>query len=474
VEGSAYIQTDKALRFFADYHAFAHALAGARSGHSRALLDVLGKRLRFVLKPRHDGYDALTLCLAGTVLPGPMPMMEWMKWTRFPERRPGLVDEITATVHCSPTGRLAYAFDAELSRRLALLLGYPENDVPVGWEFPWGRENAVRRLVAALHIRCIYHLCAIHFAAGSRALEGGGVDDLLLLLPRGELVRDLHRLTSVPLAEVVPFVTALTFGHGTTSPDPALQPLMLLGGATLAIPCVLITSSRSTRNLLSLHARVQPRTFDAQSQKFEREMLARLEAAFRPRFPVVFINAKMPKMAGGEELDMLAVDDVSHTIFVGEARAMIMPADPNELFRRLTEMEKKVRQLRRKVESVRKHLDTVLPWSGVSARSTGDWHVAGAVIVSGSGGILSEDSSLPVVPELVVVKGVAAVRTLRGLHEWLVGQTWLPQSGRDFTVQPSHYRFDERTVECVGFGEVRPGAWLRQGLPRSLVPYCAD
>ncbi len=52
---------------------------------------------------------------------------------------------------------------------------------------------------------------------------------------------------------------------------------------------------------------------------------------------------------------------------------MMMPAGPNEVFRRLMEMEERVQQLRRrKTENVRRHLGEVLEWAGIAAAVAGD------------------------------------------------------------------------------------------------------
>jgi hypothetical protein len=227
---------------------------------------------------------------------------------------------------------------------------------------------------------------------------------------------------------------------------------------------------RSGRNLLTLHARLDARSFDLQSTCFEREMLDSLGKVFRSRFQNVKTSAQLPKSIGGEELDLIVIDDSSQTVFLGEARATIMPADPSEVFRRLTEIERKITQLQRKIRSVRAHLTNFLAWAGANGR-VDDWQVVGCVILRGHAGALTAVPEIPVVPEQIISAGVSAISSVKCLHQWLASHSWLPQPGIHFKTIPTSHRLGEFEVKFGGVKDLKPFDFLRNHLPASLLGF---
>jgi hypothetical protein len=472
VDGAAYRQMAEALDAFNDYQYFSHALKGFRMSYWNCRIDSKQRVLEFAPKPGNDGYDALNFCLAGPQMSETTILQHWLAWVIFPEECPEIVSKIVDSARVLQDGRIVYQFKEDLANALRLHLPGVEMGVPENWAFPWGPSAAVSRLVNALHLRCIYHLCAIHFTAVQNHIEGGGVDDLCLIATRGSLVQDLHKLTQMPVTSIVAFVSAITYGQGTKSPDPALQPLIPLGNSAIAVPSMLVCSLRSGRNLLTLHARLNPRTFDAQSADFEREMLGSLKLVFSAKFSNVKINAQLPKSLGGEELDLVVFDTISRTIFIGEARATVMPADPSEIFRRLTGLEHKVQQVQRKMASVQAHLDGILAWTGLRERVDG-WQILGCVILRGHAGALSGFPNIPVVAEYIISVGVPAISSAMRLHQWLVSQAWLPQRGIHFNTVATSHRFGEYEVKFGGVRDLKPLDYLRNHLPGSIQEYSA-
>jgi hypothetical protein len=185
VDGDAYVKMGKAIDLFNDYHYVSHALKGYRTHHWNCRMDSRRRFLEFVPKPRHDGYDALTFCLAGPETNESTPLQHWITWARFPQTRPDVISAIVSSARVIQHDRIVYTFEPEIAEALHLSLPFIDMGVPENWNFPWGVLPNVRCLVGALHLRCIYHLCAIHFTAEQHNVEGGGVDDLCLITSRG-------------------------------------------------------------------------------------------------------------------------------------------------------------------------------------------------------------------------------------------------------------------------------------------------
>jgi hypothetical protein len=151
-------------------------------------------------------------------------------------------------------GRIHY----QLVRRFARELFEEFNVTPSlpfkNWVFPWATMPEAQSYFAALQAVSAYHLLSVHFAS-IRRLKGWGVDQICLNTETRRLNADLARISGLPIRTVEALTDALTLGTGTTTPDPALQPLVPVGDARLAVPGSAILSSRWSRNMLSLRAR---------------------------------------------------------------------------------------------------------------------------------------------------------------------------------------------------------------------------
>jgi len=227
---------------------------------------------------------------------------------------------------------------------------------------------------------------------------------------------------------------------------------------------------RTGRNMLSLQARVAPRSFDTQSASFERQMMVALRDVFCRAFPNVKTNARLPKNLGGEELDLMVFDEKTTTLLIAEARATIMPADPVEVFRRLTEIQRKVNQLQRKISSVRQRLDAILKWAGLKTVAK-DWTVVGTVIMRGHAGALSNNPEIPVVPEYIISAGVSLHCSAKRLHGWLAGLSWLPQQGIHFKTIATTHTFGECQLQFYGISDVKPMNYLKEYLPATIAAF---
>lgn len=309
-------------------------------------------------------------------------------------------------------------------------------------------------------LRCLYHVVAIHFGAHLRELRGGGESDLCLCIARPELIRDLHLTTSLDPALIEAFVDSLTYGVGTKTPDPALQPLVPLSAGRVAIPCILFVSSHHERNLLSLQARIQAEAFDRLSILFEDEMTARLAARLRVKWPLLVTNKMIQLGADREELDLLLADPQGQTLLAVELRWMLPPGDPREVSHRKRACWQKIEQLKRKVLRLQAHLGAALRQAFNLTAAEDEivtWQVYGVVVIEGFGGAKSLDDNFPVLTTTVFAAGAEAAASLRQLGQWARSLAWLPRQDVDFVEQPSEIRLDSVTVRHPGLVPL-PGA----------------
>ncbi|MCG7872676.1 MAG: hypothetical protein JAZ11_11300 [Candidatus Thiodiazotropha lotti] len=370
-------------------------------------------------------------------------------WMRFPEdHAPAAVEWIANTIRVR-NRLVVYQYQQEHAIQLAQSIPQQSFLIPIEWQFPWGRRAETTLLLNALSLRCIYHLVAVHFGAARRGMRGGAEANICLVLTVEQLVEDLELMSSLSYETVTKFVRFLTYGHNTQTPDPSLQPLIPLGVGRIGIPCMHFLSSNQERNLLSLQARVQQTKFDALSDLFEKEMVARLEARLRTRWPLLSSNVNLTFDGVTEEVDLLIADPESCTLLVCELRWMLQPGDPREVQNRKRVCWQKVDQLERKVQWLQLHafeaIRHVFNVSG-DVGNTGSWNVVGVVVIENFGGTRSSKAKLPIMTSALFELGVLNATSLEQFGEWSQSLVWLPQEGLHFEVKPYETAILGRTL----------------------------
>ena len=433
------------------------------SGNALCKLDETGCHLSFRYPEHGEAYLALDYAVMieesstnviGTVL----------AWLRFPNLASPIAKQIGESVKVVGKDRLIYAFDVHTAEEVVKSLPNPEswNLVPPSWIFPWGSQDEVMALWNSLIVRCTYHLLAINFGAHRLQITGGGVDDLCLRIRQGELVQNIHRLSRVPLNRIVRFVHSITFGHDTRTPDPALQPLIPCGRDELLVPCMHIISSKSGRNLLSLHARINEQSFNSQSAAFEAAMIKDVAALASEHFP--FTRTQVEFKATGE-IDLVIVDDTSATILIGELRWMIPPGDVRETINRTKVCREKVTQTEKKIKILKK--DTVSFLRQLRCIAAAErWNVVGFVVTKNFV-FRSFNAEIPMLPLEVLRAGFNERLNAQELHTWLKSESWLPQENEHFEVVREQFEFGSYTLDHVGIKKPRPLKYLREFLPTS-------
>jgi hypothetical protein len=354
-------------------------------------------------------------------------------WIRNSSEIPRVVNLIADSVK-RRGDLLEYAYEGDLAVQLAKQVPEQPALLPARWRFSWGAASDTTLLTNALALRCIYHIVAVHFGAGVRGLRGGGVSNVVLVVSRDQLVQDIRLMTSLSESKVRAFCKFLTWGFGTATPDPALQPIVPLAEGTLAIPCLHLLSSDQPRNLLSLLARTDSPTFNSQSYLFESDMVAALRCCSLPSGALMQTNCKVIIDGDEEEIDAIFISELERRIVICELRWMLGPGDPREVQNRKKVCLEKVMQLKRKVELASKRPDVLAALALGPKPAAIDWVVDGVVLIAGFAGTRSPDPRFPIMPVRVFELALNQASSLAALTEWCLGLSWLPKEGRHFTV----------------------------------------
>ncbi len=362
-------------------------------------------------------------------------------------------------------GRIHYQLIKRFARELFEEFNVTPSLLSKKWVFPWGTMPEAQSYFAALQAVSVYHLLSVHFGS-IRRLNGRGVDQICLNTEARRLNADLARVSGLPIRTVEAVTDALTLGSGTTTPDPALQPLVPIGDARLAVPGSVILSSKWSRNMLSLHARVAEDSFNANSAAFEQTMISVLESELPARF-IHRTSINIPTSKGPEEIDLLLIDKNARSILLGELRWMLQPGDVREVLNRKKVIREKVKQAHRKLAGARAATDEVVQQLGLPP---GAWTINAVVIIDGFGGTVSDrPKDIPVVPRDVFIRVVDAALDLDHAHAVMTTPLWLPREGFDFERQWAP------TTMC-GISYNRPGIDFghRSYIRESLQQYLAE
>jgi len=392
-------------------------------------------------------------------------------YLRLPENRPQTLQEIALTVRIR--NRLVeYEYLQNLAIELAQEIEQPSFLIPDGWAFPWGGRVETTLLLNALSLRCFYHLVAVHFGSLHLALRGGGEANICLVLTPKQLADDLKLMSSLSPKVIAAFIQYLTYGFGTKTPDPALQPIVQLGPDKLALPCIHFLSSNHERNLLSLQARIQQKQYDAMSDLFEKNMVRRLEAQLRDKWPALRVNIELTLDGGNEEIDLLIADVQTCTLLVCELRWMLQPGDPREVQNRKRVCWEKVDQLERKVRWIQQRTGAVLKRAfdvPVDSATSEPWSVIGVVIIETFGGVMSTKPEFPIMTLALFELGMQKATSLVHFGAWSKSLLWLPQEGVNFKLVTLETELAGKKLKSFGMERLQSRSEYREYVTRTFI-----
>ncbi len=333
--------------------------------------------------------------------------------------------------------RVSYEYDPVTAYGIATLVPQRDMIIPENFKFKWGSSFKTHVMISSLMVRCFYHALAIEIAARKFDLKGGAESSLLLVISKDELCRDLQVLANFNKREIYQFIEMLTYGKDTTTPDIALQPLYKSKSKLFMVPSYQILNSNLQRNLLTLLAKTDSKSFDSQSSIFEKDMVSRIEPALK-RWKHHELNTEFKENKIKEEIDGLVIDENSKTIILLELRWVLPPGDVREVFNKIKSISGKVDQLARKIKFVENNIGMIVGRASsnlINVASPTDWKVAGIVVVQGFGGTTSHSEDVPIITLDILLKGLEKFDCLWNLYIWARGLGWLPSENQHFKLE---------------------------------------
>jgi hypothetical protein len=469
---------DLLFRKAAEYSEATRIMWPAFSGHSKICHDQESNCYDVTFEPRLGAYGVLDLLLARDQVPprNPYNALTALFWAgagnfrgvqyvdRIGAAALGIVERIK-----NKRNHISYQLVTRLVKAVADEIDYGPTIIPPDWKFPWGSRVELDRFFTGLHARCIYHMVSVHF--GAARYKTSTSNQACLWLDRRVLIDDLVRITELAESVVERIVTGLTLGEATKNPDPTLQPFVPVGPGKIAVPSILIVTSRHRRNLLSLHTRVAKKDFDAASHVFEqimtKDIVDRIGSLVICK-PDVWVRGSPEP----EQIDLLLADPDKGFILVCELRWMIVPGDPREVYERLEDFAKKLAQAERKLAAVRSALPQVCGILGLDVQR--NWSLGAMVIVEGNSGIpSSKPNFIPIVAKEIFIEVLTLTKDLDRTQAVLSSPLWLPREGIEFQRE----QFEE--VEVCGI-KFRMGritltgtSYLNKSLPRYVAKSAA-
>jgi hypothetical protein len=422
-------------RFFGTALAYYNAITAFSFWHSgRVSFSMKGHALRLKMPPEihhlivREAIESVTSADAA-------PMQALLRWLAEDFRDSPLARRLTVGAQRAGPHAVAYIRDVSLVAAVREAMPSPIPLFPTDWGWHALSALELRSLLHSLQAICLHHVITNWHSAAKLDMQGRAITTTALLITVSELTRYLKALTGIPEDKIQPFCTALSYGHGVDTPDPALQPLIAVAPGTVAVPALLTVTSGVERNFLSLIARIDKRAFDGASRY-----------TVRTRFYV-------PNRRDVGDIDLLILDTQSRCALVCELRWMLPPGETREVENRLAVVPRKAAQAVKKSTAFRESIEACLATLKIDA--TGTWLVQPIVILDGFPGLSSD--GVRVVTRRLFSTGLRYTTSLTGLLTWLDSDAFVPKEG-------VHYRLMKTSTSLGGVSIERYGVDL---LPRA-------
>lgn len=328
----------------------------------------------------------------------------------------------------------------------------PPTIIPEEWMFPWGSPIVSSRLLWALTLRCCLHLMIVRSTASEYKIAGGGLENIIFVSDKNLLVNELSDYTGYDRPIVHDFIRHMTYGYKTQNPDLALQPLIPLNnGSLVATSAILLLSSRQDRNQLSLHSRIDKRSFDQKSSIFETNMTSEIATAISISSFSHINNRHIPGARQAGDLDMCIIDKANFTILICELRWMIQPGDPQEIVHRTKSCIEKIGKIKTKVEAANRQKDSLVREFVPNIKNTSTWTIRGIIVIDGYGGIESNEPEFPIMPKEIFMRSIKEFSDLNRFHTWAKSLEWLPQEGIHYEKEERIRSFGKTIIHSPGF-----------------------
>lgn len=319
--------------------------------------------------------------------------------------------------------------------------------LPPGWDWRGvdGSDltNVLNSLVAYAAFQSLLN------EAASRNLLGRGPSPTSTWnpIPLQELVKRVSIACSVDQENVSQIVEIMTFGSGTRSPDPAIQPLMKVGDDTesILVPNGLLGTSRMPRNFLTLTARTDRRAFDSKSALFEHHMIKRLALQFEERGFIVERNTGIPGRGELGDVDLLIVSPSDKFVLCLELKFNLDVAEARERTYRIETSQSACSRQRQRVDALRdsgacRRLLQSLADPRCAQGGGENWKVEGLVVFASFSS--ASYSEIPVISERILKDSLASSSPLPKIVSRLKALEYVPRIDVEYRIIMQSVAFD--------------------------------
>ncbi|MGD0972543.1 MAG: hypothetical protein ABR866_00550 [Candidatus Korobacteraceae bacterium] len=274
------------------------------------------------------------------------------------------------------------------------------------------------------------------------------LDSALLIRSRSNWATTLARLSGIPRNKIDSILRDLTFDPAS-SLDLHIHPFVPLdnAGFQLAVAPQFPLHSRPDENILRVCSLLRPSVFDATSLEKEPEMLSVVQkvcARFKPCGPIS-LPAPVP------DIDLLLEDESCSTVAFVEAKWIRKTARSVEHVARDAEVLKGVGQLTQ-IATFLSENPSYLVSRGILSRPIANYQNVFYVLLARDHWLWIEPTdAMGVVEFEAFVRIIAESIDLKSAVEEFFRYNWLPQEGRDFTVQHDRATANGVTIESEVF-----------------------
>ncbi len=196
----------------------------------------------------------------------------------------------------------------------------------------------------------LFTICSINYSGRLAAIEKGcadfGIADSIIVHSPEQLASRIARYSGLSADTSKAILEDLTYGSGGISyPDPAIQPLVPIDGANLAIMPSIILSNSAERNFCVLLNRL------SHEREFYKPLAKQKEALLRARILEMLRSPRLRTWSGKvpgrkdlPDIDLAIIDDESKSCLLCELKWFISPSDPREWIEKGEEIAKGVSQ----------------------------------------------------------------------------------------------------------------------------------
>ncbi len=311
--------------------------------------------------------------------------------------------------------------------------------LPPQWTSPFGAASAVSRILHGVLSVSAWWFLRVTMGQVFHGKVGGGLEWLAPVVPKETLVGLVADVAQAPVDNTRRLLDAMTYGTAVRSPDPALQPFVIVGADLVSFAPLFVCGSSLERNLLSLLARADSKAFDAASKAFEVHMTNLLQPVLAGRRWRSLFNTVVPGAQDAGEVDVIVIDPLSRHVLVLELWWMIPPGETREVLHREGNAKEKAVQATRKREAALANLPALLRRSGLEA--TDGWSVSCALVAE-SFLPISPLGGVTVLTRRTLQHGLKRSERLADVAAWIASDDWLPRQGEHFT--------EEHDVSTIG------------------------